>query len=242
MVVVQLWEKVEIKKKELGCNIKVNLDFTNYREFLDKVKRLAQKYEAKSDIKKLNYAVVYNGRKRPYMNVRGWCSRVLEKSGKISEVVFVDYDDCLFRILEEELRYVQEKYNLAPFMVFTTHEQLDPNGEMYGNYICVSISKKKYKEVIEILSELHNCDVSYRLVPQSYRFKTWVLRLSSKGKKRPPEFKCVIGDLNKKYAQDCSQAHLECISKVYPNLPKIKYTNLDGGHKIYLTEYLTASK
>jgi len=232
---------MEIKKKELGENIIVNLDYKNYKSFLDKVKQLAQKYEAQSNYKNLNYSVVYNGRKRPYMNVRGWCSRVIEKSGKISEVIFIDYDDILFRIMEEELKYIQKKYNLSPFYIFTTHDQLDENGELYGNYIAVSLTKKKFREVYEILSGLH-CDNSYKIVPTSYRFKTWVLRLSNKGKKKPPKFKCIIGNLNKKYAQDVSQAHLECISKVYPNLPKIKYTNLDGNHRIYLTEYKTASK
>jgi len=37
---------MEIKKKELGENIIVNFDYKNYKEFLDKVKRLAQEHEA----------------------------------------------------------------------------------------------------------------------------------------------------------------------------------------------------
>ncbi len=241
MVVVPLWVKMEIKKKELGENIRVNLDYKNYKSFLDKVKQLAQKHEANSDYRKLKYAVLFNGRKIPYMNVKGWCSRVIEDNGKISEVIFVDYDDILFRLVKEELKYVMQKYNLSPFYIFKTFETLDPNGEEYGCYIAVSLTKKKFREVISILDELH-CDQSYKLVPQSYRFKTWVLRLGNKGTKKPPEFKGLVGDLSKIYHQDVSQAHLEVLQKVYPSIPKVKYKNLDGNHKLYLTEYKTASK
>ncbi len=242
MVVGRLWvKKMDIKKKELGSNIIVNLDYKNNKEFLEEIKKLAQKHEAKSNFNKLNYSIVFNSRKRPHMPVGGWCSRVIDKDGRIREVLFIDYDDILWRLVESELKYIQEKYNLSPFYIFVTKEQLDPNGELYGNYICVSIAKKKFKEVAEILSELH-CDSSYKFVPLSYRFKTWVLRLTGKGKKSSPKFKCVVGNIKKEYKQEVSQAHLETIKKVYPEIPKIKYKNLDGNHEIYLTGYLTASK
>lgn len=232
---------MDIKQKELGENIILNFDYKNYKEFLGKVKGLAKEHEYKSGQKKLNYSVVFNGRKRPYMNVGGWCSRVIDSNGRISEVIFVDYDDILWRLVDSELKYIQEKYNLTPFYIFKTKEGLDENGELYGNYLCVCLTKKKFNEAYEILSELH-CDNSYKIVPTSYRFKTWVLRLTGKGKKKAPQFKCIVGDINKSYEQEVSQAHLETMGAVYKEIPKIKYNQLDGNHKIYLTEYKTASK
>ena len=232
---------MDIKKKELGENIIINLDYKRYKEFLLKVKKLAKEGEYNSNVNNIKYSVVFNGRKRPYMDVKGWCSRAIDKSGKISEVVFVDYDDILWELVESELLYIQKRYNLSPFYIFKSTEQKSPDGKTYGNYLAVSISKQTFKKVFEILGELH-CDISYRVVPTSYKFKTWVTRLSNKGAKKAPTFKCIVGDLTKKYNQDCSQAHLETMQKVYPDIPKIKYTNLDGNHTIYLTQYKTASK
>ena len=232
---------MDIKKKELGENIIINLDFKRYKEFLTKVKELAKESEYTSDVKNIKYSVVFNGRKRPYMDVKGWCSRAIDKSGKISEVVFVDYDDILWRLVESEVLYIQKRYNLSPFYIFKSTESKSPDGELYGNYLAVSISKQTFRKVYEILGELH-CDISYKVVPTSYKFKTWVTRLSGKGSKKAPTFKCVVGDLTKRYNQDCSQAHLETMQKVYPEIPKIKYTNLDKNHTIYLTQYKTASK
>jgi len=232
---------MDIKIKELGENIIVNLDYKNNKEFLKKIKELAQKHESKSDFNKLNYSIVFNSRKRPYLPVGGWCSRVIDKNGRIQEVLFLDYDEILWRLVESELKYVQEEFNLTPFYIFKTTEQLDPNGELYGNYIAVCLTKRKFREVAEILRETH-IDSSYKFVPLSYRFKTWVLRLTGKGNKSSPKFKCVIGDLKKEYKQEVSQAHLNIIKKVYPEIPKIKYKNLDGNSEIYLAGYLTASK
>jgi hypothetical protein len=80
-------------------------------------------------------------------------------------------------------------------------------------------------------------------VPKSYSYSTWVLRLGKKGKKSEPKFKCIIGDTSKKYEQCTSEAHVETIEKIYPESKGlIKYKNLDGLHKVYLSEYMTASR
>lgn len=232
---------MEIKKKEIGENIILNFDKANYRKFLEEIKRLGQKYEAQSNYKKIKHSIVFNARKKPYMNVKGWCSRVINPSGKIDEVVFADYDRILFDLMYSELLYIQEKYNLTPFYIFTTFEDKNADGSVYGNYLAISPSKKNFKEVGEILEELH-CDNSYKVVPKSYSYSTWVLRLGSKGKKSAPAFKCIIGDLSKDYIQPVSEAHAETIEKLYPQTKGlIKYKNLDGLHKVYLSEYMTAS-
>ena len=231
---------MDIQKKELGENITINLDLKQFRWFSKEIKKLAKQAEYNSNPKNIKYIFAFNGREKPYMDVTGWCSRVLNKNGLISEVIFIDYDNILFRIVEEEMKYVIEKHDTTPFYIFKTAEKIDENGEVFGNYLCVSITKKTFIQVSKILEDLH-CDSSYKLVPRSYRFKTWVLRLSKKGKRDAPEFKCVIGDLDKEYPQDASQGHLEVIKQVYPTIPDIKYKNLDGNQKVYLTSYITAS-
>lgn len=232
---------MEIKKKEIGENLIVNFDSKQYKIFMDGIKKIAQLGEGNSNINKLVYSVVISGRKKPYMNVKGWCSRVIDKNGKVSEVVFIDYDCILFDLMKSELEYIQNRYNLAPHYIFKTFESIDDDGRVYGNYLIINPTKKTMKEVIEIQSLLH-CDVSYKFVPTTYKYKTWVLRLSGKGKKDSPKFECIIGDQKKEYNMEVSQAHLEVMKKAYPEIPEIKYSNLDGNHNLFMSEYKTASK
>lgn len=232
---------MEIKPKELGQDILVHFDYSNYKKFKEEVKKLAKKFEHKSNYKKLNYSILFNCRKRPKEPVKGWASRVITKKEGIKEIIFLDYDNILLKLALEELLFLTSKHKLSPFYLFTSFETTAKNGEIYGNYMAVSIAKKSYAEVIRILRETH-ADNSYKVVPTSYPYKTWVLRLGKKFKKKSPKFKCVVGNLKKTYDMSCSEAHLDILKQLVPNLPKIKYKNLDGNHKLFLSEYLTASK
>lgn len=230
---------MNIKLKDIGLNIKVNLDPQNYRRFLKDIKLLGQKYESKSNVNKLDYSVVFNAQRNPFMDVFGWCSRVVNKDRSVQEVLYVDYDHILFRIVEDELNFLMAKYNLSPFYVFKTFEETDDNGEIYGNYLAISLTKSTFAKVIEMQDLLH-CDAAYKRIPLLYRFRTWVLRLGVKGKRFAPKFKCIIGDTKKTYKQDVSEAHLDILKEMY-NIPKVKYSNLDGNKELFLTKYETAS-
>lgn len=235
---------MDVRKKEgQGLNISIKVDYKRYKQLIKNIKELGKEYESYSNINNLNYSLLTNFQKLPYMKVKGWCSRVVDKNHKVSEVIFLDYDNILYRIMEDELKYLIEEYNLSPFYIFTSEESKDENEELYGNYMAICLTKKTFREVIQLQNELH-CDAAYKKIPLIYRFKTWVLRLGNKGKKGSPEFKCIIGDIEKKYAQDVSQAHLGALQEIYPNIPKINYSNLDGNkiNNLFMTEYLTASK
>lgn len=234
---------MDIRNKEgEGLNISIKVDKRNYKKLIQDIKKLGKKYEYTSNINNLNYSLLANFQELPYMKVKGWCSRCVDNKGKVTEVFFCDYDNILYRIVEDEIRYLMEEYDMPPFYVFKTSETKDCNNETYGNYIVVCLKKNTFRDVIKMQNELH-CDQAYKKIPLIYRFKTWVLRLGNKGKKAPPVFKEVIGDLNKKYKQDVSEPHLKLIEKLY-KVPKIKYTNLDGRDisKLFVTEYVTASK
>lgn len=235
---------MDIRKKESeGINISIKVDYKNYKKLIADIKSLGKKYEFSSNVNKLNYSLLANFQKLPYMKVKGWCSRVVDDNGKITEVFFCDYDNILYRLVQDELRYLMEEYDMPPFYVFKTFEEKDCNGEVYGNYVVVCLKKQTFREVIQMQKELH-CDQAYKQIPLIYRFKTWVLRLGPKGKKGKPLFKEIVGDLGKEYSQDVSQAHLQALEGLYPEIPGINYTNLDGHsiNKLFLTEYITASK
>jgi hypothetical protein len=241
---IRVYKKMDIRKKEAeGVNISVKLDKIRYKKMMDDIKKLGKKYEFQSNLKKLDYSILSNCQKLPFMPVKGWCSRVVDSNGKVSEVIFLDYDNILYRLVESELKYLIEEYNLSPFYVFISEESKDEYGEIYGNYMAICLTKKTFREVVKMQDELH-CDQAYKKIPLIYRFKTWVLRLGAKGKKLGPKFKTVIGNLSKDYKQDVSQAHLEALKGLYPEIPKINYTNLDKNNisKLFVTEYVTASK
>lgn len=234
---------MDIRKKEGGLNITAKLDSKNYKKFVQELKNLGKSYESKSNVNNLHYSILSNCQKLPYMKVKGWCSRCVDDDGRVTEVFFCDYDNILYRIVQDEARYLMQDFNETPIYVFTSEESKDCNGETYGNYMLVSIKKHTFRQVIKMQDDLH-CDQAYKKIPLIYRFRTWVLRLGPKGKKGCPKFKEVIGDLNEEYYQEVSQAHLEALKQIYPNIPDIKYKQLDGRGigKLFVTEYVTASK
>jgi hypothetical protein len=230
------------KRENKGFDININLDSKNYKLFVLYLKKLGKEYESKSNENKLNYSIYSSCRRNPYVKVKGICSRVTDPKGKISEVFFADYDNCLLRIVESECNYLMEEYGLSACYVFTTGEQRDDNRERYGNYHVISITKNNFRDVVKMQNELH-CDEAYKKIALLYRFSTWVLRLGPKKNRNPPKFVKIIGDLNKKYSQNCSNAHLKLIESLYPDVPKLNYLNLDKGElkDLVFSEYTTSS-
>lgn len=226
-------------------HISINTDGKNYKKLIKDLKLLGKKYEGLSNPNKLDFSTVINFQRNPYIRCKGWTSRVVDSNGRTSEVFFGDYDNCLYRIVEDEMRYLMDKYNMPPVMVFKSSdksEEIDSNGEAYGNYCVISIGKYTFKEIIDMQNELH-IDEAFKNVKMCYRFRTSVLRLGMKGKKSAPVFKCIIGDLNKFYDKETSKGHLEVLKEIYPNIPEVNYTNLDNGNKskIFVAEYITSS-
>ena len=230
---------MRVNQDDKGLRITCFTDKRNYNDFLNDIKKLGKKYEYNSDVDKLTHAVIFYGQRVPYIDTKGWTSRVITKEG-IHHVLFLDYDEILYDLMVEELEYVCQKHNMSPFYVFTTYEKKDSNGRFYGNYMAISLTKKRFGEIVNIQNELH-CDSAYKKIALIYRFKCWVLRLSSKGDKPRPKFKGIIGHNGGYYIEDVSRAHLELLKKLYPEIPYIKYTNLDNNKKIYLSKYKTAS-
>lgn len=236
---------MDIKKHE-NQNITLNLrvDKKRYDNFLKELKELGKEAEHNSNPDKLDYFISTHFQKMPYVKVGGICSRVIEDSGEILEVVFLDVDNKLRWILESECKFLMETYNLSPFYIWTTSENIDEKSQKpYGNYHAISITKCSYKKILEMQSKVHTLDPAYSVIPKIFKYGTWVLRQSNKKKRNKPKFVSIVGDINKEYNQDCSNAHLQFIEGVYSEIPKIKYINLDKHEvdRLFLAEYSTAS-
>lgn len=231
-------EKLRINEKE-NNNLRIvcDLDKKNFDLFLKDIKKLAKKYEYKSNPNKLKHILVVNSISRANMECKGWSARTKD----LLEVGFFDYDNILEWIMLEECRLLIKKHNLPPFYIFSTKEEIDNNGDKFGNYMAICLQKLPFFDWAQIKRETHT-DEAHRIVAQNYRFFTSVLRLGPKGKKGNPKFKCVIGDLEQSYNQPISKPHLETLHNLYPEIPKIKYTNKDKFNEVYTCVYHTGSK
>jgi hypothetical protein len=223
-------------KENNQWKLNINLDEKRYAEFFNKVTKLAKDLEHKSKIGKLNYSIVLNAVKIPNMETGGWSNRCED----FKFVLFLDFDNTLWWQVKTQLEFLMEKFNLPPCYVFETESNLDCNKEEYGNYNVMCPIKLRFFETFEIQNET-TCDIAHKNLPKIYRFKSAILRNVPKGKKGAPKFKCIIGDINKEYIQPVSSAHLNFIETVYPEIPRIKYKNLDGLKTLWLSDYKTAS-
>lgn len=227
---------IHLKKENRQETNKFSFDYKNYSLFLKKSKELAKECEFNSNTNNLNYYVTLNGIKRPYMNCRGICSRTFD----MEHVGFFDWDNALRWIVEEEINLLIKDEDLTPFYLFATKEEKKETGELYGNYIGICLQKKTLWEWLQ-LSRRTSTDIAHRLVAGSYAYKTSVIRLSNKGKKDAPIFIGIIGESNKEYSQDISQAHLNILKGIY-HIPDVSYLNSDKSNKIFTVEYQTASE
>jgi hypothetical protein len=234
----RLWVlKMRISDKEYNqVKLNINLDRKNYFKFIRNVEKLGKKLEYNSSLKNLKYTVVVNGIKIPDMPTGGWSNRCED----FKFVIFLDFDNTLWWQVKTQLEFLIEKFNLSPFYVFETESKKDVNGDEYGSYNCVNLTKKRFFEVFEIQNET-TCDIAHKNLPKIYRFKSHILRNLPKGSKGRPKFKCVVGDIKKRYPQPISSAHLNFLHKLGKNIPKVKYSNTDGYKNLWLSNYKTGS-
>ena len=147
-----------------------------------------------------------------------------------------DYDNTYKHIILEDIRILQQKYNLPPFYLFTTKEEETPEGKK-GNYHLMNLRKFDYNGVIEIISN-SRCDYNYKTMNYRTPYKSWVIRASPKGKRGRPNFISLVGeDINLNY--EISQAHLELLKKLYPEIKHPDYTNKDKLKVCYSQTYET---
>ena len=146
-------------------------------------------------------------------------------------IPFIDYDNTSKEIVLEDARRLIKEHNLPPFYLFTTKEE---NG--IGNYHLVNLCKVSYWGIQHLLNQCR-CDQKYASMNLRNPFKSWVLRISKKGKRSNPKFLQLIGK-NENLDQKISKAHLDFFNKIY-KLPKINYKNLDNGKEVKIHTYET---
>ena len=226
-----------VDKENKAKKVNLYFDYKNYKGFLEEIYRTGKRFEKKSNPKNLKYAVVLNSTKIPTEKVKGWASRTED----MKSVIFFDMDCQLRWLVEAQLQVVMKEFNLSCFYLFSTEISKDSNGDEFGNFLCFCPDKKDFHEIIQIQNRT-TCDESYKRLPMEYRFKTWCWRWSKKFSKGKPKFLSILGDPKKIYPNPVSSAHLDFMKKLYPKIPKLKYSNPDKLKKLWLVEYKTGSK
>jgi hypothetical protein len=105
----------------------------------------------------------------------GVSSRVPDTS---LHVTFLDYDNITDDRLVEELRFIQEEFQIGNFYVLETRNE--------GRH-AICIDALRFKDVLEIV-RFSSCDLMFKKAPRINEYRTWVLRYAKKGDRDEPKF------------------------------------------------------
>jgi len=158
---------------------------------------------------------------------RGYSSRVIPTS---LHVIFLDYDNITDERLIEELKFLQDEFEIGNFYVLATHE--------YGRHaICIdALTLKEVKEIVDF----SNCDLAFKKAPMINEFRTWILRCEKKGDRSPPKYLYTV-ESPYEGRNPQSIGHKRFLEIMFGvKIPKLK--NPIGEEAIEIQEYNTWSK
>ncbi|MAG61814.1 hypothetical protein CMI43_03295 [Candidatus Pacearchaeota archaeon] len=144
-------------------------------------------------------------------------------------VPYFDYDRMKKSYVEEELKILQEQFQLGNILLFESSK---------NNYQAVGFSKLTLREFQEVLMH-SSCDFAFIKFPKYLPYaKYYVLRQFSKGLTPKPKYLKTL-----KYCSDREQsyAHWKYFSILYPDTAINKLTNSDGLEYITIVDYPTGS-
>jgi len=102
----------------------------------------------------------------PEIETKGVCSRTEDDY----HVLFMDFDDIDYKILQSHLQRLAKHYNLSHFLILKTSN---------SHYHAICFEKFTKKEIEQILADSY-VDVAYRHPNIASTDNGWVLRISSK--------------------------------------------------------------
>jgi len=166
-----------------------------------------------------------------------WVVGVTSMCADGKHVLLLDYDDVLKSVMLLDLQNLQ-KEGMGPFYIFTTKERKHAD-ETIGNYHIICPVKLTPARAVE-LQGMTNSDNAYKTMPLRNPYRSWVLRVTEKGRRPKPKFLGI--DPGQPNSLEVSTAHIGLIHKLYPAVPKLDYVNQDGSTKIFLNSYETLNR
>lgn len=145
-------------------------------------------------------------------------------------VLFFDWDDVPYDAVVSEIKFLQEFYKLSSAYVF--------ENDLKDSYHAVILDKFSLRNAYKILINTSS-DSAFINAPKYMFGKEWVLRVTSKGKRKAPKFKELIK--SKWDIHETSTAHRLFLQKWY-GVPALRHAYADNFYSIPLVTYNTASK
>lgn len=93
-------------------------------------------------------------------------------------IVFLDYDNIVDERLVEELRFLQEEFEIGNFHVFETRDK--------GRH-ALCLDALRFKGIKEIV-DFSSCDTHFKRAPKINQYRCWILRFAKKGNRDEPKY------------------------------------------------------
>ena len=163
------------------------------------------------------------------------CSGYSSKTSDNKHILMLDWDECAYSVIEDDIAYIQDKFNLPTAYIFFTNKYKKHN-ELLGSFHAVFLCKLKIDEILDIMSFAH-IDENFKTSPIRNIYRGWVLRLSKKkNRNRPKFYKLIYGKNN---GWEISSAHKTLLSKFYKNIKHPDYKNEDNLKIVRIQTYET---
>ena len=144
-------------------------------------------------------------------------------------IPYFDYDRMKESYVVEELKILQEQFDLGDILLFQSSE---------NNFQAVGFAKLTLHQFQEVLMH-SSCDYAFIKFPKYLPYaKYYVLRQFSKGKISRPQY---LYTIKRKTNKQQSFAHWKYFNILYPDAKINKLTNSDNLGKMVRVEYPTGS-
>jgi len=165
------------------------------------------------------YALQIQVRDRRKTRMYGYTNRC--KDGRY--IVMLDHDNIDLHYLEEELKHLQEHFQLSNFYVFQSST---------NSYHSVCFDKVTLSQLVTILKN-SSVDPNYINVPLHYGRKMWTLRVSEKNSVSVQYIKTIMSSANR---YEKSHAHIALVQQLFKIA--INNTHADKEKDLVLSTYL----
>lgn len=158
-------------------------------------------------------------------------------------VLFIDYDTIREDVLENEVRFLQQEFELGNFYLFQTEDKgVREDGEPWGNYHAICLDMFTLRDRYQILLTT-STEWAFKNAPKIYPEKAWVLRYAEKGERKKPDFlKVIESPFEGKNDFFQSSPHAKFIDAWYETDIDRTLVNPKGSGTIRLNYYNTGSK
>lgn len=145
-------------------------------------------------------------------------------------VLFFDYDFLTSEEVEADIKRLQKEFMLSSAFVFVL--------DRLNSYHVIILDKFSLHDAFKIIQQA-NVDAAFMYAPDKLFSREWVLRISSKGNRKSPEFlRLIKSEWN---LHQISSAHKKFLEQYY-GVPELQYACLDGLKELPVIRYNTGNR